>query len=184
MRCSRRQKNEQLETIKNNNMKISLAGSMARFSIMLALTFCITLAASAQEAGGEASLGARFGGSSGISFKKYSRSNTSAFEVIAGWNFDNKMQGVTTTVLFEKLAPLSGKRLSAIFGIGPGFNFTDPFRFGAAGIIGFDWRVSHVINIQLDWQPTWYFTHGSEFTPVNAGFTVRYVLNHKKLKKG
>jgi hypothetical protein len=164
-------------------MKNSHSVLLVRLAIILALSIFFEQGVMAQEAGGEVSLGARFGGSSGLSFKKYSKSNTSAFEVIAGWNFDNKMQGVTTTILFEKLAPLSGKRLSAIFGLGPGFNFTDPFRFGAAGIIGFDWRVSHVINIQLDLQPTWYFTNGSEFTPVNAGFTIRYVLNHPKSKK-
>lgn len=169
--------------IKMKIMKNSTKGMLVRLAMVFALSVFIDHATKAQEAGGEVSLGARFGGSSGITFKKHSKSNTSAIEVIAGWNFDNKMEGVTTTILFEKLAPLSGKRLSAIFGLGPGFNFTDPFRFGAAGIIGFDWRVSHSINIQLDWQPTWFFTNGSEFTPVNAGFSVRYVLNHKKDKK-
>jgi hypothetical protein len=155
------------------------------FAMLLAVTVMagMSLETRAQEAGGEISLGPRFGGSTGLSLKKHSHSNTFAFELIGGWNFDDKVKGVNVNLLFEKLAPLSGKRLAAIIGIGPGFSFTDPFQFGAAGIIGLDWRVSNVINLQLDWQPTWYFTNGSYFTPVNAGFTVRYVLNHRNLKK-
>jgi hypothetical protein len=156
---------------------------MMKILFAVSFSICFGLATQAQEAGGEISLGPRFGGSTGLSLKKHSHSNTSAIELIGGWNFDDKVKGVNVNLLFEKLAPLSGKRLSAIFGIGPGFSFTSPFQFGAAGIIGFDWRVSNVINLQLDWQPTWYFTNGSYFTPVNAGFTLRYVLNHKKLKK-
>ena len=165
------------------NMKKSTSSLFVKLAIAVALFVGMGQSTQAQDAGGEISLGPRFGGSTGLSLKKHFHSNTSAVELIGGWNFDEKVKGVNVNVLFEKLAPLSGKRLSAIFGIGPGFSFTSPFQFGAAGIIGFDWRVSNVINLQLDWQPTWYFTNGSYFTPLNAGFTVRYVLNHRKLKK-
>ncbi len=135
------------------------------------------------QVGGEISLGPRFGGSSGVSLKKHSMTNHGAFELLAGWNFDPNVEGLNFSLLYEKLAPLSGPRLSAIFGAGPGVAvFGDEFRLGLAGMIGFDFRISKVINLQIDWQPTWYFTNGSDFSPMNAGFTVRYVLNNKKAR--
>ncbi len=136
----------------------------------------------AQEAGGEFSMGPRFGGTTALSIKKHSKSNLSAIEFIGGWNFDENVDGVSINLLFEKLAPLSGKRLAAIIGAGPGFAFGDEFRFGAAGIIGLDWRVSRVVNLQFDWQPTWYFVNGSDFSALNGGFTIRYVFNRQKDK--
>ena len=91
------------------------------------------------------------------------------------------VEGVNMNFLWEKLVPFSGDRLGVIFGIGPGLAFLDEFRLGAAGIIGFDWRITNIVNLQVDWQPTWYFVNGSDFSPINAGFTARYVLNHKSL---
>jgi len=135
------------------------------------------------QVGGEWSLGPRFGGSSGLSLKKHSATNNGAFELLAGWNFDPEVEGVNFNLLYEKLAPLSGQRLNALFGAGAGFAvFGDEFQLGLAGIVGFDYRISKFINLQIDWQPTWYFINGSEFSPMNAGFTVRYVLNNKKLR--
>jgi hypothetical protein len=137
----------------------------------------------AQGPGGEFSIGPRFGGSSGMSFKKHSASNGGAFELIAGWNFDPNVEGLNLNVLYEKLAPLAGNRLSAMFGAGAGFAvWGDEFQLGLAGIIGFDYRVTKAINLQVDWQPTWYFINGSELSPMNAGFTIRYVLNKKRNK--
>ena len=147
---------------------------------------CIVIAsnqATAQEAGGEFSMGPRFGGITALSIKKHSYSNKSAFEMIAGWNFDKNVDGVSINLLWEKLAPLSGNRLAAMIGIGPGFAFANEFRFGAAGILGLDWRISHIINLQFDWQPTWYFVNGSDFSAVNGGVTIRYVFNRKKYKE-
>ena len=152
----------------------------------LTLAFCllmITNSLLAQEAGGEFSMGPRFGGITALSMKKHAHSNKSAIELIAGWNFDENVDGISTNLLFEKLAPLSGNRLAAMFGAGPGFAFGDEFRFGAVAIIGFDWRVSRVINLQFDWQPTYYFVNGSDFSALNGGFTVRYVFNRKKSSK-
>lgn len=149
-------------------------------TLVIASIFSVN-AVTAQEAGGEWSAGIRLGGATGLSLKNHSKSNRSAFEFIGGWNLDDKISGVPVTALYEVLAPVGGKRLSAILGGGPSFLFGDEFRFGLAGIIGFDWRVSNIINLQLDWQPTWYLTNGSDFSASNAGFTVRYVLNHKKV---
>jgi len=138
----------------------------------------------AQGPGGELSIGPRFGGSSGISFKRHSPSNKGAFEIVGGWNFDKDVEGVNFNILFEKLAPLSGAKLAAMVGVGPGFAvFGDEFRLGAAATIGFDWRITKVINLQVDWQPVWYFINGSEVSPANAGFTIRYVLNNRRSRK-
>ena len=132
--------------------------------------------------GGEWAIGPRFGGMSGVSLKHYSGSNTSAFEFIGGWNFDKEVEGSTLTVLWEKLAHLSGNgQISAVFGLGPTFHFGDPFRMGATGILGFDWRLKAVpVSMQVDWAPTWFFVNGSHFSAINAGYTVRYILNNRK----
>lgn len=138
----------------------------------------------AQGPGGEFSIGPRFGGSSGLSIKRHSPSNKGAFEIVAGWNFDKDVEGVNLNILFEKLAPLSGAKLAAMIGVGPGLAvFGDEFRLGATAAIGFDWRVTKVINLQVDWQPTWYFINGNDVSPANAGFTIRYVLNNRRNKK-
>lgn len=149
----------------------------------LVIVFIAIVGTSNAQVGGEWSLGPRFGGSSGVSLKKHSMTNHGAFEMLAGWNFDQNVEGVNFSFLYEKLVPLSGPKLSALLGAGPGIAvFGDEFRMGLAGMIGFDYRISKVVNLQVDWQPTWYFINGSDFSPMNAGFTVRYVLNNKKLR--
>ncbi|MBP6186028.1 MAG: hypothetical protein KA479_13885 [Saprospiraceae bacterium] len=164
--------------------KFQFSRSIGKWMFLMFLAF-VSQQAFAQQAvkhvGGEASIGPRFGGSSGLSFKKHNTLNTSAFEIIGGWNFDENVDGVSLNLMWEKLVPLSGQRLGVILGGGPAFAFGDDFRFGAAGIIGFDWRISNIVNLQVDWQPTWYFVNGSDFSPINAGFTIRYVLNHKTI---
>ena len=153
------------------------------YTVSLIIVMLAIVGTANAQVGGEISLGPRFGGSSGMSLKKHSMTNHGAFELLAGWNFDPNVEGLNFSLLYEKLAPLSGPRLSALFGAGPGVAvFGDEFRLGLAGMIGFDFRISKVINLQLDWQPTWYFTNGSDFSPMNAGFTVRYALNSKKSK--
>lgn len=154
------------------------------YTVSLIIVLMAIVETSTAQVGGEWSFGPRFGGSSGVSLKKHSMTNNGAFELLAGWNFDPDVEGTNFSLLYEKLAPLSGPRLSALFGAGPGIAvFGDEFRLGLAGIIGFDYRITKAINLQLDWQPTWYFTNGSDFSPMNAGFTIRYVLNNKKLRK-
>lgn len=151
--------------------KILLACSILMFS----------LAGYSQMPGGEMSIGARLGGASGVSFKKHARSNKSAIELIGSWNFNSKNDGFLLAGTFQKLAPLSGNRLSALFGAGPAVVFGDKTSAGLAGIIGFDWRVTNPINLQLDWMPTWYFIGESDFASNNVAVTVRYVLNHRKV---
>lgn len=153
------------------------------YAVSLVTVLMVIATASFAQPGGEISLGPRFGGSSGISLKKHNGSNKGAFELLAGWNFDKEVEGLNFNLLYEKLAPLSGERLNALFGAGAGVAvFSGDFNMGLSGIVGFDYRISKFVNLQIDWQPTWYFLNGSEFSPMNAGFTVRYVLNNKKLR--
>jgi hypothetical protein len=134
--------------------------------------------------GGEWAIGPRLGGMSGVSLKHYGGYNKSALEFIGGWNFDNEVDGFAITALWEKLAPLSGNgQVSAMFGLGPTFRFGDPFRMGATGILGFDWRLKAVpVNMQVDWAPTYFFVNGSHFSAINVAYTVRYILNNRKKK--
>jgi hypothetical protein len=170
-----------IEYLKKSMKKSNMSASLCKW-MFFAFFVIGTNQAFAQEAGGEFSMGPRFGGTTALSIKKHSNSNKSAIELIAGWNFDENVDGVSINLLWEKLAPLSGNRLAAIIGAGPGFAFGDDFRFGAAGILGLDWRISHSFNMQFDWQPTWYFVNGSDFSAINGGFTIRYVFNKKKYK--
>jgi hypothetical protein len=134
--------------------------------------------------GGEIALGARFGGSSGIDLKLYNGYNTSAFEFMGTWNFDEDIDGFTVTGLWEKLAPLTGsKQVSAFLGIGPTMAFGDKFKMGGSGILGIDWRFKMLpINLQFDWMPTYFFINDNHFSAVNGAVSVRYIFNHHKPK--
>ncbi|MFZ4632657.1 MAG: hypothetical protein ACOYNO_00480 [Saprospiraceae bacterium] len=129
--------------------------------------------------GGEFAAGVRLGGGSGLTLKKYHRSNLSAFEVIADWNFDEEVEGFGTTILFEKLAGIGfNDRLCAQFGFGAAGVFGDEFRAGPAATIGFDWRLGEKIPIglQLDWTPSWLIINDNYFSPFNAAVSARWVF--------
>ena len=132
--------------------------------------------------GGEIAAGARFGGQSGLTIKKYNGSNRSALEGVVGWNFDNAIQGFSMTGLFEKMAPLnSNGQLSGQFGFGGTAIFGDKFYLGPTGILGFDWRLKKVpVTMSVDWMPTWILIGTSRFSSLNGAFSLRYILNHKK----
>lgn len=134
--------------------------------------------------GGEFAAGARFGGSTGLTLKKYSKYNTSAIEFIGGWNFDEAIDGVTVSGLWEKLAPLTGsKKLNAEFGFGVTAIFGDEFYFGPSGIVGFDWRLKSVpITMSVDWMPTWIVVNTNRWSWTNAAYSIRWVLNNKRYK--
>ena len=141
------------------------------FSLFLCLT---SISLSAQW-----SVGARFGGASGVSIKKYARSGNVHFEAIAAANFDDHFNGKGTslTLLGEKFGPLSENgKLGAILGIGETMVFGDEFYLGVSGILGFDWRIGRRIGFQVDWLPTWIFVNDSYFSPINVAGTVRWVF--------
>ena len=122
------------------------------------------------------SVGARFGGASGVSLKSYSRTGTTHFEFISAFNFDENVDGFTVTSLGEKFGALSEScKLVAILGVGETMIFGDEFLLGVSGIIGFDWRIGRV-GLQLDWLPTWIFVNDSYFSPINAAVTARWMF--------
>lgn len=151
------------------------------FATALLLSINLPLfAQSGPSVGGETASGLRLGGSSGITVKKYAKNGQSALELITSYNFDPKVDNLGITALYEKLAPLSGKRLSAQIGFGPTWIFRDT-RIGLSGLLGFDWRLKHVpITLSVDWAPTFFFINRTGFSPVNGAFSVRYVLNSRR----
>lgn len=126
------------------------------------------------------SVGARFGGASGLSLKKYSDSRHTAFEVLTAFNLDDKIEGFMVSPMFEKMGPLSNSGNFAAF-LGPGVNmiFGDEFYLGASAILGLDWRLGR-IGLQVDWMPTYIFVNESYFSPVNAAFTARWVFGSRR----
>ncbi len=159
--------------------KALIAVATILFTFLLTETY-----AQRKNVGGEFAVGARFGGASGLTVKKYSGSNRSAFEFLGAWSFENELDGFTLTAVWEKLAPLnSNGQLSAEFGFGATATFGDEFYFGPSGIIGFDWRLKKVpVTMSIDWLPTWIIVNENKFSAVNVAYSVRWILNHKKTK--
>lgn len=162
--------------------------SISKLTLAICLLFSLPALAQ-KDVGGEISIGPRFGGTLAASLKKHSNYNKSALELLAqfkDFNSDEpELDGFGLTLLWEKLAPLSGStQLSAMIGGGPAFNFDDDFNMGVSGIIGLDWRLKMApITLQVDWMPTYYFVNTSTFSWSNAAVTARFVLNRKRYKK-
>lgn len=149
---------------------------------MVALFVCLLVShwTIAQYSPKESMLGLRGGGAVGISYKKFFGQNF-AFEMVGAKDFSKEFDGLFLSALFEKHAPLAGKRFSAFIGAGPSYHFKRKGA-GASGIIGFDWRIlNSPINLQVDWSPAYYFTGEDGFTAINTAFTIRYILNRKKV---
>lgn len=144
---------------------------MKKILLISLLAFLFIHSASAQW-----SVGARFGGASGVSLKSYSRTGSTHFEFISAFNFDENVDGFSVTILGEKFGALSESgKLGAILGAGETMIFGDEFLLGVSGIIGFDWRIGR-IGLQLDWLPTWIFVNDSYFSPINAAVTARWMF--------
>lgn len=142
--------------------------------LLLCLSLLFAASVSAQW-----SVGARFGGASGLSLKHYSKTGSVHFEAITALSLDENLEGVSVTLLGEKFGALSEDgKLGAILGIGETMVFGDEFYFGVSGILGFDWRIGR-IGLQLDWLPTWIFIPKSYLSPVNLAFTARWMFGGK-----
>src|SRR5690606_1620518 len=112
-------------------------------------------------------IGARFGGASGVSLKKYSYSGID-FEAIGAISFDDKAEGFGLTLMVEKFAQFTGDgKFGAILGVGETMVFADEFWFGVSGTLGLELRLGR-IAIQGDWLPTLFFVDETYFTPVNG----------------
>ncbi len=154
---------------------------MKKYHLVVLMT-CLLLSqwVLAQYSPRESMLGLRGGGSVGVTYKKFFGENF-AFETVAAKDFPKEFDGMFLSALFEKHAPLAGKRFSALIGGGPTYHFKRK-GVGVSGIIGFDWRIlNSPINLQVDWSPAYYFTGEDGFTFINAAFSIRYILNRKKV---
>lgn len=144
---------------------------MKKILLLSLFTILISSSASAQW-----SVGARFGGASGLSLKNYSITGNTHFEAITAFSFDENLDGFSVTLLGEKFGAFTDdKKLGAILGLGETMVFGDEFYLGLSGIVGFDWRIGR-IGLQVDWLPTWIFVNDSYFSPVNAAFTARWMF--------
>lgn len=142
----------------------------------LLLSLCLGLLSSASA---QWSIGARFGGASGLSLKKYSTHRNSAFEIITGYDFDDKIDGFAISPMFEKMGSLTDRgNFAAFFGPGVNFIFGEEFYFGASAILGLDWRLGK-IGLQVDWMPTYIFVNESYFSSVNGAFTIRWLFGRR-----
>ncbi len=127
------------------------------------------------------SLGARFGGSTGVSLKKYPYSGDLQFEAISAANLDNNIDAFSETLLFEKFRSFTRSgNLGAFLGLGGTMIFGNDFLLGVSGTVGFDKRLGR-LGFQVDWTPTYIFINDSYFSAVNAAFTIRWVFKGKRL---
>ena len=159
--------------------KVFIAVSTIVLCFLLTETF-----AQRKNVGGEFAVGARLGGTSGLTVKKYSGSGKSAFEFLGGWGLEKDLDGFNLTAVWEKLAPLnSNGQLSAEFGFGATAIWGDEFWFGPSGIIGFDWRLKKVpVSMSVDWLPTWIVVNDNKFSSLNVAYSIRWIINSKKTK--
>lgn len=140
----------------------------------LLLSFLVILTVGSASA--QWSVGARFGGASGVSLKSYSQTGGLNFEFISALSFDEEVDGFSLTILGEKFGALSDNgKLGAFLGLGETMVFGDEFYLGVSGALGFDWRIGR-IGLQLDWLPTWIFVNKSYFSPINAAVTARWMF--------
>lgn len=151
-----------------------------RSLILITAFILFHTAMQAQYNGGESALGLRAGGAAGVTYKKFFNKSF-AFEGLLAKNFEKGRDGIMISGLFEKHAPLGGHRFSALIGGGPAYHF-ERKSAGINGIIGFDWRIfKSPINLQVDWSPAYYFSGDDHFSLINTAFSIRYILNRKKL---
>src|SRR3954470_11527947 len=104
------------------------------FACIIYLLISLSAAGQYRYRGGETALGARIGGVTGITFKKFI-GRTFAFEFIGAYNYANELRQITFSALAEKHAPLIGDRFSAMIGAGASY-LTKDDRYGVNGILG------------------------------------------------
>lgn len=134
----------------------------------------------AQYNGGESALGLRLGGAAGITYKKFFNKSF-AFEGVFANNFESDHTGLQISGTLQKHVPLAGYKFSALIGAGAAYHFKRE-SMGLTPVIGFDWRIlKSPVNIQVDWSPAIYFGADDKVSLINTAFSLRYVLNRKKI---
>jgi hypothetical protein len=158
------------------NIKSGTFNALIRSKMKNAFLFSLLMILASGSATAQWSIGARFGGASGLSLKSYPQSDGLNFEIISALNFDKEVDGFSVTLLGEKFGAISDNgKLGAFIGLGETMVFGDEFYLGVSGSLGFDWRIGR-IGLQLDWLPTWIFVNKSYFSPINAAVTARWMF--------
>lgn len=154
--------------------------SKAKWIAVMGVGLFIAQQSNAQYNGGESGVGLRAGGSAGITYKKFFNKSF-AFETIVANNFEKDYDGMMWSATLQKHVPLAGYKFSALLGAGPAYHFKRG-KMGVNPVIGFDWRIlNSPINLQVDWSPAYYFGADEGLSVVNTAFSIRYILNRKKV---
>ena len=148
---------------------------MKRLFALVIVASLFSISAKAQE-GYKTALGVRLGSSvpaikNGVTFKHFFGNN--AVEAILSFG-----DGTALCGLYEIHKPLGVADLQWLIGaggyvgLGSGTN-----HFGAAGIIGLDYKFSAIpLNVTLDWKPELNLVSKIDFEPAGVGFSARFTF--------
>lgn len=148
---------------------------MKRLFVLIFVATAFTLSASAQSSY-KTALGVRLSSSvpaikNGISFKQFIGRN--AFEAILSFGDGTALAG-----LYEVHKPLGVPNLQWLIGAGGYIGFSnEDKKFGAAGIIGVDYKVPTLpVNLTVDWKPELNIVSKVGFETSGVGFSARYTF--------
>lgn len=151
---------------------------MKKLILLLAVVLTFSLTTMAQnENSYKNAIGVRLGSTvpaikSGITYKRF-LANDNAFEGILSFG-----DGVGICGLYEIHKPLSTQNLQWLIGFGGYVGITNgDGKFGAAGIIGLDYKFNQIpLNITLDWKPELNIISKVGFRAEGVGFSARFTF--------
>lgn len=80
-------------------------------------------------------------------------------------------------LLIEKFRPIGGQSFTWFWGAGPYIGFSDNYKFGLQGALGFDLKFPSLpVNLSVDWKPEMNFTRVFSFEPAAVGLSARFVF--------
>jgi len=151
---------------------------MKRLFVLMIVTSLFSLSSKAQEesSGYKTALGVRLGSSvpaikSGVTLKHFFGNN--AVEAILSFG-----DGTALCGLYEIHKPLGMSGLQWFIGAGGYVGFsTGTNNFGAAGIVGLDYKVASLpLNLSLDWKPELNLVSKVGFEASGVGFSARFTF--------
>lgn len=148
---------------------------------LLLLLFLLSTPTRAQRSLGETyktALGVKFYPTS-VTFKQAVAGQNAVEAIVAFWE-----EGARYILLYEvhhRIEGIDGLR----WYVGPGVHISDYYSgyyggnkyLGLDGVIGIDWKIKKTpFNVSLDWQPSFDFGGGKDFTWKFGGLSLRYAL--------
>lgn len=154
-----------------------------RFRAIVILMVCLigTTTVFAQRSMGtsyRSALGFKFYPSS-VTFKQAVSDKNAIEAIVAFWE-----EGARYIVLYEVHHTIEGVKGLRWY-VGPGVHISDYYKsyyggekyLGLDGVIGLDWKINRTpFNVSLDWQPSFDFGGGKDFTWKFGGLSLRYAL--------